>query len=357
MLTPVELKGSYFEIGKGWGEIFSQEIEQVIATELSIVAAFFNGSTDAVVAAAQRYMQAATAYDPEGVEILRGFSAGAKVDFETIFALRSLFDLLCSGGASQGMCTALAVSGAATKGAQTILAQNVDWHPDLPVALFRITWPNGVKQLSLSMSGIWEYTLASHEAEAPFGILSTLTVTPQEYADTPRIPISFIMNRASRQKRLEHALSTFTNAKSTMPSYVLANGKGEMISIELGLHSNEILYPERDMLVHTNHYLAARYAPKDVFLPFVPDSPRRYARMKKLLDAHYGAITTEHVAKFLSDHNNHPKGICAHVDPESQLPPSSTVASVIMLPKEGAMFIATGNPCANKYNRYELTPQ
>lgn len=356
MLKVVELKGSYYEIGKGWGEIFKDDMEKVAAAELGVIASFFGISQKAVVEMGSRYQPAAQAYDPDFMEVLRGFSEGSNTDFDTIFAIRSVLDLLCSGPPPQGMCTSLALGGKATADGQTIVGQNIDWHPGLPMALLRITWPNGVKQLSLSMAGIWEYTLSEHGTESPFTIMSTLTITADAKPEIPVVPINFIMNKASRQTRMERALSVFINAKSNMPSYLLANGDGDMIGIELGLQSCELLYPEAGVLIHANHNLSPRFAAKDGFLRFVPDSPLRYARLKRLVEENYGNITPKHVMEFLSDHHNYPKGICTHVDPKSELPPAATLASVVMEPQKGYMYVAVGNPCENEYVRYALNP-
>ncbi|ACS78934.1 peptidase C45 acyl-coenzyme A:6-aminopenicillanic acid acyl-transferase [Maridesulfovibrio salexigens DSM 2638] len=353
MLKIVELQGSYYEIGKGWGEVFRQEMDRIITSELGVIATYYGIDTETVIELGKKYLPAAQKYDPEFIEVLHGFAEGAGVSFDTIFAIRSVFDILCSGPPRQGMCTSLAVGGSASQNGQVIIGQNIDWHPGLPIALLKISWPNGVKQLALSMSGVWEYTLSAYDKASPFAIMSTLTVTPDTNPDIS-VPISFIMNKASRQKQLENALEVFTNATSTMPSYLLANGAGKMIGIELGLHSHELLYPESDVLIHANHNISERFAARDAFIQFVPDSPFRYDRMKKLAAQNHGKITPKRIMAFLADHENYPKGICSHVDPESQLPPSATVASVVIIPEEAAMYIAVGNPCENEYERYHL---
>lgn len=68
----------------------------------------------------------------------------------------------------------------------------------------------------------------------------------------------------------------------------------------------------------------------------------------------YSEIPPQHVMKYFSGHSNFPKGICAHVDPESDLSPSATLASVIMIPEQKVMYIAVGNPCKNAYTRHAL---
>ncbi len=357
MVNTIELKGSYHEIGRGWGAAFKGEMDKVVQTELGIISKFYGIDIDAVVELGRKYLPVATSYDPDFIEVLQGFAEGAGVDFNTLFAIRTTLEILFYTSRPQGMCTSFAITGNATQNGQTILGQNIDWHPGLPVALFRVEWPNGVKQLSLSMSGIWEYSLSSHASASPYGVVSTLTATPDEDPTNLTVPISMVMNKASRQKSLNEALSVFTEAESNLASFLLADGSGEIKGIELGLRNFEYLFPEDDMLVHANHYVSKRYRNNDIFLPYVPDSPLRYERLRKLMKQDHTKITPKLLMKYLSDHNNHPKGICTHVDPKSELPPAATLASVIMVPKEEILYVALGNPCENEFMRYELNPK
>lgn len=354
MLSVVDLKGSYYEIGEGWGKAFEGKMNKVIQIELGVIADFYGIPIEDVVNLSKKYLPVAEKFDPDFMEVLKGFADGADIEFDTLFAIRSALELLFFSGQPSGLCTSLAITGSATRNGDTIIGQNIDWHPELPIALLRIEWPTGVKQLSLSMAGIWEYSLSSHSSTSPYGVAATLTATPDETLDILKVPISFIMNKASRQASLEEAISVFKGEEVNIASFLLANGKGVIEGIELGLNSFERLKPEREMLVHANHYVSEQYKVKDIFLQFVPDSPLRYERLKELIATNYGKVNPQHVMKYFSDHSNFPKGICAHVDPESDLPPSATLASVIMIPRQKLMYISVGNPCENDYIRYSL---
>lgn len=354
MVTITELIGSYYEIGRDWGTAFKGKMDEVAQLELGIIANFYQVDIGAVIKLSEKYLPAAKQYDPDFIQVLEGFAQGAEIDFEALFAIRTALEILFFTRPPQGMCTSFAVTGKATLKNQTIIGQNIDWHPGLPIALLKIEWPDGVQQLSLSLGGIWEYTLSSHASSPPFGIVSTLTATPDQTPEVVKVPISMIMGRASRQKNIKDAFSVFSAAKVNLASYLLASGKGEIQGVELGLNSFTELKPEKDTLVHANHYISERYRAHDIFLQYVPDSPLRQQRLTHLIEQEYGKLTPEHFMNFLSDHTNHPKGICAHVDPNSTLPPSATLASVIMVPEKKIMYVAIGNPCENKYMCYDL---
>jgi len=55
----------------------------------------------------------------------------------------------------------------------------------------------------------------------------------------------------------------------------------------------------------------------------------------------------------LADHDHHPHSICRHIDPTAPIS-STTLASFIMAPAEGAIYIAAGHPCEYEYVRYEF---
>ncbi len=81
MFDIVELKGSYYEIGIGWGSAFKSEMNNVIETELGIISNFFGIDIDTVVELGRKYIPVAKNYDPDFVEVLQGFAEGAGVDF------------------------------------------------------------------------------------------------------------------------------------------------------------------------------------------------------------------------------------------------------------------------------------
>lgn len=350
----IELSGTYFEIGEQWGKAFGSDIKASMNAEINGLAQFFSVEKSQLVSMASRFLPKAREYDPEFMEVLNGFAKGADIPFEEIFALRSLLDLTFFMQKIPAMCTTVAVTGSATTDNQTIIGQNIDWHPGIPVKLFQITWPNGVRLLSLSLGGIWEYSLSSHPDYSPFGITATATVAYKENQDINKPPLSMVMSKAGRQKRLDAALSVFINAKKDLASFLMASGEGDMLGIECVAGDIEVLHPELNNLVHANHYLTERFKPYEFFSAYVPDSYLRYARLKQLVHANYGQITPRMMMTFLSNHKGFPKSICTHADPDSNLPPSVTLASIVMVPGEKKMYVACGNPCETDYLEYTI---
>ena len=353
-LDVIRLKGTYREIGHAWGRAMKDDLRSSIDNELSGIARYISKDMKDLVKMSNKLIPAARSYDPQFMEVLEGMAEGSGIAFEEIFALRSLLELMFYCHKLPSMCTAFAAAGDATENGITIIGQNIDWHPDAKVSLLRISWPDGVEQLSLCLGGIWEYPLTRHPDGSPFGLAATLTVSMTPGQDLNKAPLSIVMNRAARQKRLEGALSVLVNGEQNMGGFVLASAEGEIVGVELADNGYEVLFPEREMMARANHYLTNRFKPMDFFAKFWPNSYLRYNRLKVLMQKDWGRITPELMMKKLSDHNNYPNSLCTHVDPDSGFAPTKTLASVIMLPEKGLVYIANGNPCETPFLEYRL---
>jgi isopenicillin-N N-acyltransferase-like protein len=350
----IELSGSYSEIGEKWGHATKDDLHLTVGAEISGLAQFFEMDKQALISKASLLLPIAKDYDPDFIEVLKGLAKGAEISFNEIFTLRSLLELTFFIHKMPAMCTAFAVGGNATKDGQTIVGQNIDWHPGIPVTMLKIAWPTGIKQLSLSLGGIWEYSLSSPASSSPFGIAATATVAYTDNQNINKVPLSIVMSKAARQKRMEAALSIFINAKKDLGSFLMASGEGDMLGIECVADDVEIHYPEQDALVRANHYLTDRFKPNDFFSSLVPNSYIRHARLVRLIQDNHGKLTSQMLMTFLADHNGFPKSVCTHVDSDSELPPSVTLASIIMVPEERTMYVANGNPCETDYEKHSI---
>lgn len=354
MLKTIELKGSYEEIGFEWGKQLKEEIDTAFQLEIEGTAKFFGLDPEALVEQANKLVPAAKEYDPNFIKVIDGIAKGSGRSFKEIFTLRSVLEAMFYLQQLTPMCTSFAVGPERTRDHKTIIGQNIDWHTGVPMALLKITWPNGVKQLALTLGSIWEYPLTMPENGVPFGLASNLTVSMAASQDANRPPLSIVMQKAARQQRLEQALSVMINARQNMGGFLLASAQGDMIGVEHAANQFEVLFPENQAMVRANTYLADRFRPMDFFGPISPDSYLRFARLKHLIESQADSITPQSMMKCLADHNSFPKGVCMHVDKQSPYPPAETLASIIMVPEQRIVYIAAGNPCETEYVKYEF---
>ncbi|MBM7856087.1 isopenicillin-N N-acyltransferase-like protein [Desulfohalotomaculum tongense] len=346
----IECKGTAYEIGRQYGEACKDNILKSLEMNLEGIIHRCSTSKEEIIANANKFLPLVKNFDPQLIEFLKGESEGAGISFEEAFYLRSSFEVGLFYGKISGLCTSFAITGAATKNGKTMLGQNIDWTPGFPMDLLKIRYANGLEQLALSLGGVLEYTLNS----AGLGMCANMTLTPMENYQL-NIPIGCYLPKVMRQKSISDALGILCQAARGIGYYHLANAGGNITGIESVFDDFNVLQPEKDILVHSNHYLTERFKKGDWGYFLFPDSYLRVNRIQKLIEQNYGNITLKLMMEILSDHNNYPHSICRHIDEEK--PPefhSETLASFIMVPEDRTMYISYGNPCHYEYLEYKL---
>jgi isopenicillin-N N-acyltransferase-like protein len=161
------------------------------------------------------------------------------------------------------------------------------------------------------------------------------------------------------QINLSDALAQLQHApRSSSANYLLGHRDGLAVDVEAAPGDFSRLYliePVDGVLLHTNHFVADRFDRTDVSVWVMPDSPVRLQRLRALLAAQDGPIDMQTIRGWLSDHANHPAGVCCH--PDERLPDSerdSTVVSVVMDPTDGRLWLAAGRPCTARFAEIRL---
>lgn len=342
----IECAGAPYEIGRQWGEGCKESILKASEICFNGMMFAYKASKEDVIVRAMRLFPLVQEFDPYLVEIMQGQAAGAGISFEEIFAQKCTFELGFYYSSMSAMCTSFAATGKATAGGQTLLGQTIDWFPGTPIDLIKVHHANGPVQLVVSIASTMEYTLSS----VGFGICANATIG-KNYAFN--MPLGGYIPRVMRQKNIDDAMDLLKQAARGLGYYHLADSRGRMLGIESVSNNFTIINPEKDVLVHSNHYLTEGYKKGDMASELIPDSFSRLERIRSLVDRHYGSITPETAMEIMADHDNYPHSICSHVDPNSPYP-SETLASFIMVPAEGVIYATCGNPCECEYSRYEL---
>src|SRR5262249_26514395 len=105
-----------------------------------------------------------------------------------------------------------------------------------------------------------------------------------------------------------------------------------------------VLQPASDgVIVHGNHYRHPDFIASDR-CPYPEGSRRREERLAALAGATAAALGASDLQRFLSDHENRPDSICGHGPPGLQ-----TIASCVLDPGGGHLWVSSGNPCETGY--------
>ena len=165
------------------------------------------------------------------------------------------------------------------------------------------------------------------------------------------VPFHVILREALNAPRLGLAVAAvYRDVRADSGNYLLTHAAGEAINLEATPSDVGFMYPERGLLVHTNHFLTPRLQAGDRAIFESDNTLLRYGRATRLLQAQAGRITVETLQSILGDHFNHPKSICRHPDPtQPKVERSATLASMIVDLTTGEMYVAVGEPCQAEY--------
>jgi isopenicillin-N N-acyltransferase-like protein len=346
----VECSGTFYEIGKQYGTACSDSLVGSVESLFRDIGMFQKASKEDIIANAKKYLPLVESFDPELIEMLKGQAEGAGVTFDEVFALRCRLELGMYYHRIMALCTSFAATGEATKGGKTIIGQTYDLSPGTQIDLVKTKFADGMEQLSLVFGGGGAGELPLNSAG--LGMALNIMLSPAE-EQLLNIPCACVIPKAMRQKRIGDALGVVCAGGRSLLYYAFASAEGDIIGIETRPDDYNVMQPERDILVHSNHYLTDRFKRGDKTFGFMEgDSYIRVQRIKRLMEEHYGELTVELLGEFMTDHTDYPRAICKHTDLQVQL--GETLAAVIMVPEDRVMYAAYGQPCKYEYLEYKL---
>ena len=191
------------------------------------------------------------------------------------------------------------------------------------------------------------------------GLVTNALVTADDQGK-PGLPYHVMLRAILESETVSDAITALqAGFRSSSANYLLAHRDGIAVDVEgapgdfSGLC---FVYPGSDgIILHTNHFLADRFAGRDVSVWAMPDSPVRLQRLRAGVQAASGHSLGTFRA-LLSDHANYPSSVCCH--PDSRMAAVSqgmTVTSVLMDLNAQRMWIADGNPCTAPYRELDYS--
>jgi isopenicillin-N N-acyltransferase-like protein len=301
------------------------------------------------------YLPATEKYAPEIVEEMKGMAAGAKVDFSDIFFLNMTYEITIPS--VMGGCTVFAAAGEATVDGEVITGQNFDYAKPWEEFMFllRMKPTNRPRILAVTSAGC----LALFGLNSA-GISLNLNLLKNKDSLTPQsgVPTHVILRKVFMSENIGEAIMTIAAAEGrAAKNYLITDVQGNIINIETTTNDLDILYPEKGILTHANHFKTERFKNTDLAPLFLSDSYIRSHRLFQLVQRQQGNLSVDVMKRLLRDHHHYPNAICRHPDARAPLPITrmmKTLVSIISCPKEQKAYIALGNPCENDYVEYHL---
>ncbi len=305
---------------------------------------------EALYARALTFLPHFEAFAPQLVEEIRGIAEGADVPFAAALLVNVRAEVAGvtnrTTAAVEG-CTSFAVGREATAQRTVLMGQNQDQAPEMEALgiVLKVEPDDGPPALMATFGGLIGYPGLNGAGVAFFQ--NALSNGVWRHA-LPHYPLKRVL---LEQPDVPACLGVFDRARlASCGNVVLGDRGGRVLDVEATPDGYAVLRPERDIIVHTNHFVSARFQPQEQLLAHLPDSAARLARMRRLLDQAHGHITVETLKRCLRDHEGGAAAICRH-EPDR---PMKTITSIIAEPEHGRLHVARGNPCQADYATYSL---
>lgn len=371
----VEVSGTPRERGRQYGEGASDLIELAIGYYSAALGEQTGMAWPAITRSVLKWLPLCEKLAPHLVDEMRGIAEGAGTTFEEILALNLRGEFVhnyraqqAGHGATQTAniideeerssidgCTSFFLTGTASGTGHTLIGQNWDWRTltaetTMVLRIKQDPLPTIVMQVEAGQVG-------RHGANSA-GIALNANGMGGAFGSELGLPQTLIRRLVLDQADIASALKMLVKTKPHIASNaLLAHRSGFGIDVETTPHGVDWIYPDQDMIAHTNHYqasvppqLAGRYRPASV------DSlirlPRVSAGLRKVAAATTPEQGRELVRAAMSDHLGFPDGVCTHPTPTSDpLRQWSTLLSSCVDLTSGEYHVAAGYPCETPYTR------
>lgn len=253
-----------------------------------------------------------------------------------------------------GLCSALVLRSSATTFGEPVLAKNFD--------LLNVCWYGCVTRKTVAPGKL--PSLDNTLSVLP-GAISTLN--PYFCVTHNTLPGAFTNNRylpgtcteqdmaevcRSVDEAIQFLLETDNGGYFMFP---MADAEDNIALVESTPYGKEVIVPENDYLVATNHSQCPHPNAPDgaVRTDIPPDTFIRHDRLTQLVEqtlANNGKFSMDGIKAAFADHEygGGLNSLCRHT------PIAGTVSTVIMLPKSGRMLVSSGHPCETPFLEYTL---
>ena len=338
-LVKIEAKDNY-EFGFKLGKALKKEIQYRLEKNKEIYKkkAYHAEDFSKLVNKAKKFLPAIKRHFPQLLIEAKAMAEGAEVPFEELFVLiceEQIVDYKILH------CTSVAIR---TDDNKILHGNNEDWIPEYTkngLVLIRGKIKN-TRFLCLSYIG--------NMAGSSAGLNSYgLSYTDNSFVlrkFTYDVPRSFHLRALLEAKNPKNAIKIL-NTKGSIGSNTTLVFSNKSITCVEELWNREEILGSKDFIIHTNHPLLLKDRTK---INTPKESLIRYERAKEILlkEKNPNIKTLKRIFR------DHKAKICEHHKRKNTPMSVSTIASIIMNPKDKWMMVCHKNPCNNKYKKYYL---
>lgn len=349
----VAVKGSYFDMGRQYGEACAKLIRDNVEDYLGRFERDIGLSRGDVDKLGTMFLEVVERYSSEIYDMLMGVAVGVQLEPSMIFALNARTEILYGHGSREDACTSIAIQPSRTANGHTFVSQNWDWHPGQKglSVLLRTEDESGFVVLSLVEAGMLAKAGVNSSGIALCG---NLLVSEKDEVGSG-VPYHCIMRGVLQSHSMADALRMATdNERVSSGNILIGDSEGSIIDLELTVGDFGHLLPIDGILAHANHFDSAVEV-KDMRKAKSALTLLRPTRARHLLDASKELIGIESLGNVFRDHYSFPNGICRHPDiRDGEDGLVASLYSIIIDVTAREMHIAESPICENEFFRVDL---
>lgn len=292
-------------------------------------------------------------YCPEQLDELRGIAEGSNQDFEDIMIINARYEI--SKFPKDPECTTGVVLSEATSNGHVYGFKNWDFSQGaMPhIVILDISFPDGTRSIGFTEAG---QIMRDGVNSRGIAILCNNLQSVSDYAGYA-LPVTCLRRKVLTMNNFDEAYAFIRDVKRTTSNNILLMGAGEERACNIEWQPDgeaDLLYPEKGILVHANHFVV--HPERDAL---VGRPKNRDERLRSLLLARYGEIDRDVIMECLKDHKYYTLSVCGHPNPEGDAYSRDrmTVSSLLCDFTAGKVYITQGPPCCNEYMTFDLTEQ
>ncbi|WP_289171762.1 C45 family peptidase [uncultured Parasutterella sp.] len=344
----IELKGSALQRGVTYGQSAAEQIDRNIKFYASVFQSSAGIDWEKAKSLAAKFLPVIQKYSPESIEEMKGIAQGSGKSFEDILTLNCRSEVLF---ANSDACTCIMVPAELGEGGNVFMGQTWDWLAKARSnsVILKVEQEGRPEILMVCEAGLVGGKGLNSEG---LGVcLNAASVGKGKIGMPLHLMMRNILNSSLPTEALK-AVSAVPRAGSGV--FNIASRSNYEMQVEFSPDAFDVIMSKGEALVHTNHYLSALIAPKDVAKSFISSTYTRLNGVQRQLSKMKGPIGMKGLFRLLSDHELYPESVCYHEDPRQSGERYCTVYAMVMDVTSGILWISAGYPCEGKISEYRL---
>ncbi len=328
--------------GEALGAAYPAEIARTIEVYERLFATLAGGPVD-LERPGNEALEATALYTPVLAEEIEGIARGSGIPVERIAALNARTEILATcRAATASECSAIVALGGLDG---PVAVQTWDWHEELAGSFHvrELVHHDGRVVRTLTEYGIVGKIGVS---SAGLGVLFTL-LRHADDGGPVGVPVHVVARRILDEAgSVDEALEIARAARVSASTAITVVTADRAASIELYPGGPAVVEPdERGLLVHTNHFLAAGPAARDVGPDTGPDSLVRFEHLRRELEGLADPAVGDVLEVMASHAEDGP--VCCHPIPGAPFEERyATLATASLDVANGELTVSEGGPCA-----------